>query len=435
MKCSKCGYESNGKFCPNCGSPLSAVETQNTDNTDLLDNKPDDDWTKVCPVCRLGSLNHELKKGLFGLTSKDLFTCSNCNTSFEEKEGKYQLITVNDKSNEIWNDYKGKPLFPAEWQRISRGGKSDEEEKTEFIAESFSRIRSGEVPISGGPDCPVILKKDEEHIMSVPGMKLKEPRSVRRSSGGYGGPRIRIAKGITISAGTFGASSESHEEIRDIDSGTFTLTSRRIIFSGSKKTINIDLLKIISIDPYSDGIAINRENKGKKEYFVNLPRFDMEIGSNERKYTIPFSGVVLMYMIEGLIKRRSNPPAPQQNASMKSTGDSPGKRSNSSKDERFSIQVERNLKGQELEKSGDIERAVKLYEENAAEGFEGNYPYDRLAIIYRKQKRHSDEIRVLERAIFVFENYASPKRGDVAPKLSKFRERLEKAKELEVKNK
>lgn len=67
------------------------------------------------------------------------------------------------------------------------------------------------------------------------------------------------------------------------------------------------------------------------------------------------------------------------------------------------IMVDRNNKGIELEKKGDIENAIKLYEQNVADEFFGTYPYDRLAIIYRKRKRFDDEIRILKRKISIFE--------------------------------
>ncbi len=66
---------------------------------------------------------------------------------------------------------------------------------------------------------------------------------------------------------------------------------------------------------------------------------------------------------------------------------------------REDIIVERNLKGRELEKQGDIEGAIKLYERNVADNADVPFPYNRLVIIYRKQKRLGDEIRVLEKAI------------------------------------
>lgn len=104
-------------------------------------------------------------------------------------------------------------------------------------------------------------------------------------------------------------------------------------------------------------------------------------------------------------------------------------------DEQFNKQVERNLRGIELKKAGKIEEAIELYEQNIKENFIGNHPYDELAIIYRKQKRIDDEIRVLEKAVLVFDKFVLDVRVDKSPKLKRFRERLEKARMLKQKSK
>lgn len=94
----------------------------------------------------------------------------------------------------------------------------------------------------------------------------------------------------------------------------------------------------------------------------------------------------------------------------------------------FDIQVQRNLLGQRLEKEGKQKEAIQLYEANVAESFEGSFPYSRLAVIYRKQKKYFEEVRILETAVALYQNLlqSSPRR-DVNPKLLKFLDRLEKA--------
>jgi len=89
--------------------------------------------------------------------------------------------------------------------------------------------------------------------------------------------------------------------------------------------------------------------------------------------------------------------------------------------------VNRNLKGIKLEKEGKIDKAIKLYEKNIEEEFDGSHPYTRLAIIYSKKGLLDDEIRVLKKAIWVFENVVYKQRGDRSQKLDKFKKRLEKA--------
>lgn len=92
--------------------------------------------------------------------------------------------------------------------------------------------------------------------------------------------------------------------------------------------------------------------------------------------------------------------------------------------------VDNNLRGINFEKQGDLNNAITLYEYNIQHRFNGNHPYDRLAIIYRKQKLYDKEISVLETAIDVFTNDISDNRSDKTKKLNKFKERIEKAKIL-----
>jgi tetratricopeptide (TPR) repeat protein len=56
----------------------------------------------------------------------------------------------------------------------------------------------------------------------------------------------------------------------------------------------------------------------------------------------------------------------------------------------------RNNKGIALEKDGNIESAMKIYEENIKDGYPAIHSFQRLMIIYRKLKRYSDEVRVIE---------------------------------------
>jgi len=96
-------------------------------------------------------------------------------------------------------------------------------------------------------------------------------------------------------------------------------------------------------------------------------------------------------------------------------------------EKKFESQVKINMNAVELEKKGKIEEAIKLYEQVIKNNFIGNGPYDRLAIIYRRKKQYDEEIRVLEKAIWVFKNVVSDVRPDKEPKLKNFQERLNKA--------
>ncbi|MBL8997622.1 MAG: hypothetical protein JNL44_09935 [Gemmatimonadetes bacterium] len=67
--------------------------------------------------------------------------------------------------------------------------------------------------------------------------------------------------------------------------------------------------------------------------------------------------------------------------------------------ERRQAGLKRFAEGRGLEEAGDIAAALACYEELVASGFDLQYPYERLAIMYRKARRPLDEERVVRAAL------------------------------------
>lgn len=86
--------------------------------------------------------------------------------------------------------------------------------------------------------------------------------------------------------------------------------------------------------------------------------------------------------------------------------------------------VDNNMRGMGFEKEGNIVAAINLYEYNVAHNFDGTHPYERLAIIYRKQKDYANEIRIINSALKTLR----PSSPD-----DWFLKRLERTKELQRK--
>lgn len=63
---------------------------------------------------------------------------------------------------------------------------------------------------------------------------------------------------------------------------------------------------------------------------------------------------------------------------------------------------ERVEKARQAEAAEDTAAAIQLYEENIKTGYPDQYSFDRLMILYRKQKKYKDELRVIKRGIKVF---------------------------------
>ncbi len=58
--------------------------------------------------------------------------------------------------------------------------------------------------------------------------------------------------------------------------------------------------------------------------------------------------------------------------------------------------VARNERARQAEEADDLATAVKQYERNVNDWFDGNLPYERLRIIYNREKRYADALRVCQ---------------------------------------
>ena len=87
-------------------------------------------------------------------------------------------------------------------------------------------------------------------------------------------------------------------------------------------------------------------------------------------------------------------------------------------------QTRRNIDGMELERSGRLDLALELYEQNVDEGFEGDWPYGRLVAYYEKIGRYDEAERVLNRAIVVFKVSKKRSAEDRRATVQVFRNRL-----------
>jgi len=262
---------------------------------------------ETCPVCHSSDIYECITPYFWGLIKIRSITCTPCRAVFHFKRNNLKLVKTKDLNSPVWADYNNQVLTPLEWNRIAKGGMSDARQYEADKLYWLNELREGKVNFTFiHAPIPIILKHDEKIYCAIPDVHLKEPRAIRISHGGYAGPSIRIAKGISFHVGRFGSSSESHQEIRNIDKGILTITNQRLVFSGAMKTVSINLEKIIQIDPFSDGVSLHKEGREKTQYFIwsniNSPISSFNFDVSGRSYSEPFTGLIFEFIVQGLRK-------------------------------------------------------------------------------------------------------------------------------------
>ncbi len=120
----------------------------------------------------------------------------------------------------------------------------------------YWQIENGDLPTIE-PD--IKIQKSENLYFTTYIDWLEQRKITKRYN--YAGPtaRIKIAKGIYYRAGSIGIQPVSEDVWRTIDSGQIYLTNKRLIFMGSKGNKTIKLNRILSIEPFQNGIDIQKD--------------------------------------------------------------------------------------------------------------------------------------------------------------------------------
>ena len=132
-----------------------------------------------------------------------------------------------------------------------------------------------------------------------------------KTKGSHSGFSVRVMKGVSYRFGDFEAASE--KRIIPLDVGNFILTTKRLIFSGTKKSLDVALSKIVSAKPVENGILIDRTAKQNVEYFIGLDNVKMDMTLvpeiqngdkwKEQKVKFNLNGFDVRKIIQGVIQK------------------------------------------------------------------------------------------------------------------------------------
>ena len=116
---------------------------------------------------------------------------------------------------------------------------------------------------------PFNLMKSEQLVWVIDAVDYSEVVTRRQRRGHSHGVSIRIAKGLYYSPRMFRSQTHEWEETVHVDTGLLGVTTKHIYFHGSRKRFRIRYDRVVSFEPYRDGIGVMRDAQtAKPQNFV-----------------------------------------------------------------------------------------------------------------------------------------------------------------------
>lgn len=113
----------------------------------------------------------------------------------------------------------------------------------------------------------LMVKQGESVYLEIAAALMKEV-SIREWQGGTSGVSFRIAKGVRYHVGRIkGRSVVVGTELQIDDVGVLAVSSKRIVFMGDKRTMEIPLAKLLNLDMFEDGVRLHASNRQRAPLF------------------------------------------------------------------------------------------------------------------------------------------------------------------------
>lgn len=128
-----------------------------------------------------------------------------------------------------------------------------------------AKVNDGRLPTVPNPH--IILKKGEVAHAETNAQLLKEV-TVREWRGGYSGFSFRIAKGVRYhTGGARGRSVVVGTKLQAQDAGILSVTSRRAVFAGQRRTVEMPYAKLVDLNVFEDGIQFHMSDRKSPPLF------------------------------------------------------------------------------------------------------------------------------------------------------------------------
>ncbi|MCY3885415.1 MAG: hypothetical protein OXG24_10945 [Gammaproteobacteria bacterium] len=159
-------------------------------------------------------------------------------------------------------------LFSQSSTELAASGASERLEKAKLIR----RVMGGEELPDRRDEythLPFRLMKSESLLWVFDGVDYHKETTKREFVGGSRGASFRVARGVYVRTGQFRGRSVERQENVHVDTGQLGITTKHIYFAGPRTSFRIRHSRVVSMQPFSDGIGVMRDTaSAKPESFV-----------------------------------------------------------------------------------------------------------------------------------------------------------------------
>lgn len=160
-----------------------------------------------------------------------------------------------------------KEHFSLSESALDRNGALTQIVKAAVLREVLSGVIPERMHVNG--NLPINLQKGESLVWAFPGSDYLEDKTRRRYVGSSRGVSVRIMKGVYYRVGAFQGQSITDIERVHVDTGCVFVTKKNIYFYGPQKSLRLPYTKIVSFQPFSDGLGVMRDAAtAKPQFFI-----------------------------------------------------------------------------------------------------------------------------------------------------------------------
>lgn len=134
----------------------------------------------------------------------------------------------------------------------------------------LQELLNGQVPaprITIAGNFPFLLNKNEHMLWLFRDVTLHMQKMRRETVGRTRGVSVRVCRGVYYRTGGFRGHPVETTYMQRVGIGSVCITDKNLYFHSPEKSLKIPFAKIISLDPYSNGLGVQKDGANDKPIF------------------------------------------------------------------------------------------------------------------------------------------------------------------------